>query len=310
MFYRSIVNVGYGRAFLELPWESSIVPATSSGKRDGKIVRVFIWPWRRNVLCVKLPLPPFPKIVSLRPNSIFFFPAMKRLLFLAIAVLSGCTSYNNNAEGVKYFGQARYDLAVQSFQAARDADPNAADAYYNIAATYHQLGRTALQTGQAALAQQHLDYADQNYRLCLARSPNDAATYRGLAVLYMERQDVEAAFSLLQNWANANPHSAEPKIELARLYQEYASIAQAANHSEIAQTCLQSATASLQLALNTEPANARALRALGFLREQSGDYVQAMNHYRQSLQLNPNQHDLAERVAQLEKTPGLGATVY
>jgi len=28
------------------------------------------------------------------------------------------------------------------------------------------------------------------------------------------------------------------------------------------------------------------------------------------LQANPNQQDLAERVAQLERTPGLGATVF
>jgi tetratricopeptide (TPR) repeat protein len=238
---------------------------------------------------------------------------MQRFLLITVilsAACLGCTAYNNNTEGVKYFGQARYDLAVKSFETARDADPNAPDAYYNIAATHHQLGRTALQTAQAALAQQHFDYADQNHRACLARKPNDADAYRGLAVLYMERQDHESAFKLLQSWVDANPNSAEPKIEHARLYQEYASIAQAKNNTETAQQCMQSAMISLQNALTLEPANARALRAMGFLREQSGDVMQAMYNYRQSLQLNPNQKDLAERVAQLEKTPGLGANLY
>ncbi len=239
---------------------------------------------------------------------------MQRYYFFVLLILSaaclGCTTYNNNSEGVKYFGQARYDLAVKSFQTARDADPNAADAYYNIAATYHQLGRTALQTGQAALAQQHFDYADQNYRLCLARNPNDAYAYRGLAVLNMERQNYETAFSLLQNWTTANP-GAEPKVELARLYQEYAQLAQAKSDTKTAQECMQSAVASLQSALTVEPTNARALRALGYIREQSGDTAQALNNYRLSLQANSNQKDLTERVAQLEKNPaGGGATVY
>jgi len=239
---------------------------------------------------------------------------MERLLFF-IAVVTvvtclGCATSNNNTEGVKYFGQARYDLAVQSFQAARDADPNGADAYYNIAATYHLLGRTALQTGQAALAQQHFDYADQNYRLCLARNPNDTDAYRGLAVLYMERQDSEAAFKLLQAWVEANPHSAEPKIELARLHQEFASIALARGNTQTARNCQEAAINSLLHAQQNDPANARVYRALGFLREQTGDLMQAMNNYRQSLQVNPNQQDLAERVAQLEKTPGLGAALF
>jgi len=238
---------------------------------------------------------------------------MKRFLFLAVTILTacfGCTSSNNNTEGVKYFGQARYDMAVQSFQAAQKADPNNADAYYNIAATYHLLGRTALQTGQAALAQQHFDFADQNYRLCLARNPNDADSYRGLAVLNMERQDYETAFGLLRSWESANPSLAEPKIELARLYQECAQMAQAKGDTKTTQECQQWAITSLQSALNVEPGNARALRAMGVLREQTGDMIQAMNNYRLSLQSNPNQQDLAERIAQLEQTPGLGATLY
>ena len=237
---------------------------------------------------------------------------MKRFLFLAFLTTAcfGCTASNNNTEGVKYFGQARYDMAVQSFQAARNADPNNADAYYNIAATYHLLGRSALQTGQVALAQQHFDYADQNYRLCLTKKPNDADAYRGLAVLSMERQDYEAAFGLLRTWEGASPGLAEPKIEIARLYQESAQMAQAKGDTKTAQESLQWAMTSLQSALTIEPNNARALRAMGFLREQTGDVIQAMSSYRLSLQSNPNQKDLAERVAQLEKTPGLGATVY
>ncbi len=241
----------------------------------------------------------------MRRNSIFF------LISVVFSLLSGCTASNNNAEGVKYFGQARYDLAVQSFQAANRADPNNPDAYYNIAATYHQLGLTAQQTGQAAVAQQQFDYAEQNYKLCLARNPNDAAAYRGLSVLYMQRQNPKGAFDTLIGWTESNPMSAESKIELARLYQEYAAVKQSEGNAEATQACQQSAVASLQAALAVEPNNARALRALGFLREQGGDMNQAVNNYRLSLQANPNQQDLAARLTQIEQNATVGAaSVY
>ena len=50
--------------------------------------------------------------------------------------------------------------------------------------------------------------------------------------------------------------------------------------------------------------NARALTALGRLRDQSGDYVQAMANYQRSLELNRFQPDVVARVASLNAAGG------
>ena len=52
-------------------------------------------------------------------------------------------------------------------------------------------------------------------------------------------------------------------------------------------------------AVTAEPNNARALAALGKLREDAGETQQALANYQRSLQLNPNQPQLASRVVSL-----------
>ena len=219
---------------------------------------------------------------------------------LLLCVL-GCASQNQTAEGVRYYGQARYDAAMTAFQSVLKANPNDPNALYNIAATYHQSAKVSLLSGQTATAQQQYDQAAQYYQLCLAKNPNHADAYRGLAALYMDCQDAEAAFPLLINWYNANPVSAEPKLELARLYQEYAQICMIQGRTETAQQCRNTTEYYLQQILVTEPTNYRAIRALGYLKEQSGDVAGAVFEYQRSLQAYPQQQDLANRIADLAK---------
>jgi tetratricopeptide (TPR) repeat protein len=227
---------------------------------------------------------------------------MTRRWFFFILVLFfciGCTSYNKNSEGLRYLGQARYNEAKASFEAALKVEPNNADTYYNLATTYHQSGKISLQSGQSADAQLQYDQALRNYQLSLTYSPNHTEAHRGLAVLYMETQNADAAFKLLIDWYNTNVTSAEPKIELARLYQEYAQICQLQNRTDIAKECLDSAVKMLQSVLVTEPSNYRALRALGYLKEQNGDLQGAIADYQHSFQSNPQQKDLENRITAL-----------
>jgi len=219
---------------------------------------------------------------------------------LLLCVL-GCVSQNQTAEGVRYYGQARYDAAMTAFQSVLKANPNDSNALYNIAATYHQSAKVSLLSGQTATAQQQYDQAAQYYQLCLAKNPNHADAYRGLAALYMDCQNAEAAFSLLINWYNINSASVEPKLELARLYQEFAQICMMQGHTETALQCRDSTEKLLQQALAAEPANYRALRALGYLKEQSGNVEGAVFEYQRSLQAYPQQQDLADRIAALTK---------
>src|SRR6185295_19297551 len=94
------------------------------------------------------------------------------------------------------------------------------------------------------------------------------------------------AFTLMNHWKAAAPKSADPKIEMARLLEESGQPEQA--------------KAQLVDALTIDPHNARALTALGRLRDQSGDHMQALANYQRSLTENRFQPEVAARVAQLQ----------
>ena len=91
---------------------------------------------------------------------------------------------------------------------------------------------------------------------------------------------------MVQNWRVQQPYSAEPIIELARLYRESGDSS--------------TATQLLADAIKLDGNNARALRAMGMLREESGDYAQALQNYIRSYQLNNAQGDLPQKIASLQ----------
>ena len=219
---------------------------------------------------------------------------------LTLLVL-GCASQNHNTEGIRYYGQARYDAAITSFQTALKENPNNPNTLYNIAATYHQSARASLRSGHTAAAQQQYERAAQHYQLCLERDRNYTNAYRGLSALYMDCQDGRAAHQLLKDWYDTNRHSVEPKLEFARFYQEYSRIFMIYGDTERAQVYRVATEMLLQEALAMEPTNYRALRALGFLKEEGGDRAGAISEYQRSLQANPQQRDLADRVAVLTR---------
>lgn len=185
------------------------------------------------------------------------------------------------------FEQARYQDAIRRFQQAIDQDPANPDGYYNLAATYHRLG--AANQNQADLGR-----AEQYYHLCLDRDANHRDGYRGLAVLLAERDRGEEAFRLIESWAARSPGMAEPKIEMARLLEEFGDNAGAAQQ--------------LVDAVAIDDKNPRALAALGRLREQMGDSAQALTAYQRSLWHDRFQPDVAARVASLQATVGGAAS--
>jgi tetratricopeptide (TPR) repeat protein len=200
---------------------------------------------------------------------------------LLLALSAGCNQFaapGKNAEGVRFFQQARYQEALQQFQEACSADPNNADAYYNLAATYHRLGRMSNR-------QPDLDQAERLYNQCLDHEPNHRDCYRGLAVLLGEQGRSEEAFRLLQGWVDRQPGSPEARIELARLFDEMGERSAAKEH--------------LLEALAIEPENPRALAALGKIREDSGESAQAVAAYQRSLARDSRQPEVAARVAAL-----------
>lgn len=228
---------------------------------------------------------------------------MKRFGVAALSILLtlGCVSQNKTAEGMRYYGQAQYDAALSAFQAVTKAYPNDPNALYNVAATYHQSGKAALKLGQAATVQYLYEQAAQHYQLCLAQDSNYADAYRGLAALYMDCQNGDAAYQLLSKWYGSNPVAAEPKIELARYYQEFAQICTIQGRIPDAKRCRDAAENLLQQVLAAESTNYRALRAIGYLKEQNGDIAGAVLDYNRSLQAHSPQQDLEDRIAALTK---------
>jgi tetratricopeptide (TPR) repeat protein len=203
---------------------------------------------------------------------------------------AGCSSLaagGRNAEGVRLYKSGQYDAALRDFQEATYTDPSNPDGYYNLAATYHRLGEIQKQ-------QSYLDQAENYYNQCLDHDPNHCECYRGLAVLLAEENRKEEAFRLVEGWIGRQPDSADARIELARLCEEYGDPGQAKE--------------KLTEALTIEPNNPRALAALGKIREQAGDRAEALRNYERSLSYDRFQPQLAARVASLRATLGGGTT--
>jgi tetratricopeptide (TPR) repeat protein len=209
-------------------------------------------------------------------------------LLLCAAALSagGCTNFvaqSRNSEGVRLFQNGQYQEALQEFQEAAYVDPNNADGYYNLAATYHKLGRVRNQP-------EDLARAENCYRQCLDRDPNHHDCHRGLTVLLAEQGRTDEAFRLAQNWVDQQPSLADPKIELARLYEEFGDRAAAKER--------------LIEAVAVDPSNPRQWAALGRLREDMGEYTQAATDYQHSLRLDQSQPEVAARLCALQNGAG------
>lgn len=202
---------------------------------------------------------------------------------LALAGASGCNvaSHAQNAQGVSLYQQGRYQEAVQNFEQAIANNPKNADGYYNLAATYHKLGLVSHNENE-------LKQAENLYNQCLDRDENNRDCYRGLAVLLAEEGRSDEAFHLLEGWSAKYPSSAAPKVELARLSEEFGRYDVAKAH--------------LEDALQSDPHDARALAALGRLRERSGNQGQALAVYQRSLWNNRFQPDVAARISSLQNT--------
>jgi Tfp pilus assembly protein PilF len=206
------------------------------------------------------------------------------LLLATLPLLSsaGCrwSASGKNATGAQLHQQGQYTAALQQFQQVVAEDPSNPDGYYNLAATTHRLAK---QRNDDAL----YGNAEALYHQCLDHDPNHVECHRGLAVLLVDTGRPDKAFVLMKNWGAKNPLSAEPRVELARLYEE-------AGEPQIALKYLEDA-------VQQDANNSRAWLALARLRETSGDLPQALQNYQRALALNSAQPMIAERIAALNR---------
>ncbi len=207
----------------------------------------------------------------------------KRACILACLCAAGCSlSANNfNSAGTRSYQLGQHQVAVDNFRKALNSDPRNADAYYNLAATYHDLGRRQMDKNT-------LQQAEELYHQCLDLQPDHVDCHRGLAVLLVQTDRAESAFTLLQRWSTRTGRGSDARIELARLYEEFGDTS--------------SAGQQLTEALNLDPRNPRAWTAMGRLREREGQMAQALSNYQQAYNLNRNQPGVADRIATLQRT--------
>ena len=213
----------------------------------------------------------------------------ERALLVSLAAafslcVAGCGSFTaggKNSDGVQLYQQGQYQAAIEKFQEAANANPNDPDAAYNLGRVYHRLA--AVENDPRAAAQ-----AEQFYRIAIDHDSNHAEAHRALAVFYVEQGESNKAFNLLGEWAMRRPDVADPRIELARLHEEFQDTA--------------AAKEQLLEALAIDHENPRTLAALGRLREANGEYAQALNNYRKSLEQDRFQPQLASRITALQGT--------
>lgn len=212
-------------------------------------------------------------------------PRTKRLANLAfvlmwISIFAGCNlaAQRQNRIGRQAFETGQVAQAINRFQRALNLNPNNSDAYYNLASTYYQLGNQSQN-------QQWVGQAEQLYRQAIALNDQHVDAHRGLAALLVETKREKFAFDLVDDWRQRYPQSAEPLIEIARLYQEYGDNRRA--------------TDFLSDAVRLDTQNVRALKALGHVREAQGQLGLAYENYSRVLQLDGSQADVAQRVQQI-----------
>lgn len=236
----------------------------------------------RSTTCSKQQAP-FPRYNPQSDGVILIFKAIHlstTVLVWALLVGSvGCrSSMGPNGTGVSLFQQGRYAEALQVFQQAKQVDPANPDVHYNLASTYHRLGANAKDAKM-------METAEALYNQCLDLSPNHVDCHRGLAVLLVDTGRSDRAFALLKNWTQRSPTLSDARVELARLHQEF-------NQSKVAEQYLDEALAM-------DPRNPNAWAAKGKLRENSGELMQAVQNYQQSLAINASQPDLYQRISAL-----------
>ncbi len=219
------------------------------------------------------------------------FAFSRRLAPLALIVLScvcgGCSTSGKalNAQSVELYRLGDLDSAQRVLTQAAGNDPENPHVYYNLARVHHERG---FRNGDV----NELRLSENNYNLCLNRDPDHVECYRALGVLLRDWEQVDPndkrsdqAFTLMERWAMRSPTLADPRVEWARLHEEF-------NNREAAKE-------KLLEALSIDPNHPRALAALGRIREMEGDVNQALAVYQRSLWHDANQPEIAARVAQL-----------
>jgi tetratricopeptide (TPR) repeat protein len=205
---------------------------------------------------------------------------MGRRVWVAVlaSVVAGCVSTDDqrlrdyNDDGVLLFRRGAYADARDEFQAALALKPGDANLTYNLGQCYDRLGQA--------------EKAEQTYRNCLRQAPGHADAQHALVVLLVRQQRRGDADQLIEERLRREPKSASA-------YADYGWL------------CCQDkdypkALAACQYAYGLDPHDVHALNQLGQLYETVNRPDRALAIYERSLEYQPNQDDIGQRVSRLK----------
>ncbi len=196
---------------------------------------------------------------------------------LLSVALFGCMATNDerwrgyNEDGVHLFAAGEYGKALECFDLAHTLHPNDAVILYNMGQCYERQGEIAR--------------AEQYYASCVERDAKHADARLALIAIQYRTGRTGAANLVIEEWLKPQPPAADALVADAwRLRQERA---------------IPAAQARLHQALSLDRNNRRALTELAILYEMQGLPDRSLALYEQILDREPNQIDIADRVAQL-----------
>jgi Tfp pilus assembly protein PilF len=174
-------------------------------------------------------------------------------------------------DGVHLFSRGDYQGARESFEAAVALTPNDAKLLYN-------LGQCHDRTGDWRQAEHY-------YLACLRASPQHSpAKFAQVTLLYKTGRQPEAN-RMIEEWLTSKEGLADAyALDAWRLRQDKA---------------VPQAQARLQQALALDPHHPRALVELGIIYEMTGMPDRALALYERSLERDPHQSEVADRVRQM-----------
>jgi|GEM_PF-2776299 tetratricopeptide (TPR) repeat protein len=172
--------------------------------------------------------------------------------------------------------------------------------------------------------------AEQVYKTILARDPESAEAYEGLGLLYDAQGKIPEAFAALQNAITRNPQLHQAQYALAGMYFESGFIDEAAirmtkvlekvtDRAEYwhslglacmrleAEERIQQGLVAFRRAMELKPNEAQYIRDLAAMEVRARKFVEAEDHFRKALALQPTDlialHGLATLLMEEKPTP-------
>jgi tetratricopeptide (TPR) repeat protein len=209
-------------------------------------------------------------------------PVCRLAWYLIVSLgLAGCATTVNVEErvrdlndlGLTDFTQGRFPEARECFELALQLTPQDPNLLFNLAQCDDRLGGYR--------------NAEQYYVLCLQKNPGHVEARYALVMLYYRTGRKAEAGQQITQWLTEQPNSPEPyALDGWRLRQE--------NDLVGARDRLFEALAKAK-----NQKNAHALTELGIVYEKMNHLEHALTYYTRSLECNPNQPDVIDRLVQL-----------